>query len=81
MIITEYSRLMTLETFNSSWIAFYDWSECAYDVISGSEWLQRNRENWLDQRRPTRLMLTVAESEAVAMEWLKSVPNRRIESV
>jgi hypothetical protein len=68
---------MTLETFNSSWIAFYDWSECAYDVISGSEWLRRDRESWLRQRMPTRVMLNIAESETVAEEWLKTVLRRR----
>jgi hypothetical protein len=68
---------MTIETFNSSWIVCYDWAECAYDVIAGSEWLKCDREHWLNQRTPTRVMLDIAESETAAIERLKSFSRQR----
>ncbi|HYG24766.1 MAG TPA: hypothetical protein VEH04_18510 [Verrucomicrobiae bacterium] len=68
---------MTLEIFSSSWVVFYDWSECAYDVITGSEWLKRDREHWLHQHMPTRVMLDIAESEADAQQRLKDLARLR----
>ena len=68
---------MTNEIFNSSWIIYYDWAECAYDVIAGSEWLKQAREHWLGQRMPTRVMLDIAESQATAVELLKSFARKR----
>jgi hypothetical protein len=70
---------MTLETFHSSWIIYYDWSECAYDIVivPGSEWLKRDREHWLHQRMPTRVMLDIAESEGAANERLLDISRPR----
>ncbi len=68
---------MTIDTFSSSWIVYYDWSECAYNVIAGAEWLRRDREHWLHQRMPTRVMLDIAEDEAAAVERLKRFSRDR----
>lgn len=68
---------MTTEIFNSSWIIYYDWSECAYDIIAGSEWLRHDREHWLSQRMPTRVMLDIAETEAAATERLRTFSRQR----
>lgn len=68
---------MTMEDFSASWVVYYDAAECAYDIISGREWLRQDHENWLHQRMPTRLVLHLAESESAALEQLKNVPGRR----
>jgi hypothetical protein len=68
---------MTPEIFNSSWIVYYDWYECAYDIMVGSDWLKHGHEHWVHQRMPTRVMLDIAETEAAAVERLKNVPRQR----
>jgi|GEM_PF-5383858 hypothetical protein len=72
MIVDHYD-VMTIETFNSSWVIFYDASECAYNVMPGSEWLRQDRESWKSQRMPTRMMLDLAESESAAHQRLKEL--------
>jgi hypothetical protein len=68
---------MNLDTFNSAWIVYYDSTECAYDVMPGLEWLKRDRDSWLHQRMPTRVMLDVAESERAAIDRLKDLSRKR----
>lgn len=68
---------MSAEEFNDLWMVCYDSAECAYAVMSGSEWIRRDREDWLKQRMATRLLLATATSESDAMDRLKALCRDR----
>ena len=68
---------MSAEEFKDLWMVCYDSIECAYAVISGSEWIKRDREDWLKQRMPARLLLDTATSESAATERLKVMCRER----
>jgi hypothetical protein len=68
---------MNAEEFNGVWMVFYDVAECAYAVMAGAEWMRRDREVWIRQQMPTRVLLDVAGTESAAMERLKSIYRQR----
>jgi hypothetical protein len=68
---------MRAEEFNGVWMVFYDVAECAYAVMAGAEWMKRDREVWLRQQMPTRVLLDIAGNEQSAMERLKSICRQR----
>ena len=64
---------MSAEEFDGVWMVFYDVADCAYSVMSGAEWMKRDREVWLRRQMPTRVLLDTAGNEQEAMERLKAI--------